>query len=53
MVPVVIAVIGLFGSLLTYYFTKKLELEAEQRKLKQEYYKNYVNVTRLSLAKGS
>jgi len=42
MIPIIIAVIGLFGSLLTYYFTKKLELEAEQRKLKQEYYKSFL-----------
>lgn len=42
MTPIIIAVMGLFGSLLTYYFTKKRELEAEQRKLKQEYYKSFI-----------
>lgn len=42
MIPIIIAVMGLSGSLLTYYFTKKRELEAEQRKLKQEYYKSFI-----------
>jgi len=42
MIPIIIAIIGLLGSLLTYYFTKRKELAAEQRKLKQEYYKSFI-----------
>ncbi len=42
MIPIIIAIIGLLGSLTAYYFTKKQEIEAEQRKLKQEYYKNFI-----------
>ncbi len=42
MSPVIIAVIGVFSTLLTYYFTKSKEIEAEQRKLKLKYYENFI-----------
>lgn len=38
MIPVVIAILGLFGSTLTYYFTKKQQRESQCRKLRQEYW---------------
>ncbi|NLO91207.1 MAG: hypothetical protein GX410_04360 [Elusimicrobia bacterium] len=42
MVTVCVAIIGLLGSCLTYYFTKKQQLELEQRKLKQAYYEHFL-----------
>lgn len=42
MVTLCLAILGLFGSCLTYYLAKQQQLDAEQRNLKREYYKNFI-----------
>ncbi len=36
------ALVGILGSFITYYLTKKQQRESEERKIKQEYYRLYI-----------
>jgi len=44
--PIIVASIGLFASVITvslsFYFTKRLQLKTEDRRLKEEYYKPFL-----------
>lgn len=46
MEPIIVATIGLLASVITaslsFYFTKKLQLKTEDRRLKEEYYKSFL-----------
>ena len=42
-VPLVSIVVAIVTASFSYYFTKKLQARADERRLKEEYYQNYIN----------
>ncbi len=39
---IIVALLAIFGSCITYYLAQKQQIAAEQRKLKQDYYRNFI-----------
>ena len=42
-VPLVSIVVAIISASLSYYFTKRLQMKADERRLKEEYYQKYIN----------
>ncbi len=43
LVPLISIIIAIISAGLSYYFAKRLQINADERKLKQEYYQNYIH----------
>ncbi len=42
-IPLISIIVAIVSASLSYYFTKKLQMKSDERRLKEEYYQNYIN----------